>query len=145
MAGGQGLAHPGGGMMPPHPGMYAGQGPHGAHYATFPPPGYPVMPPYMGYSYVPGPNPYMHGAMAWHPGQGPPMPGGMMPGPSMVSGHAATMAMLPGAHGEVHGMEGMVPMIGYDGLTYGYIPAEEAYHQVNFETSSPPCRISSSE
>ncbi|KAG9064613.1 hypothetical protein KI688_002871 [Linnemannia hyalina] len=127
--GGQGPAHPGGAMMPPHPGMYAGQGPHGAHYASFPPPGYPVMPPYMGYSYVPGPNPFMHGAMAWHPGQGPPMPGGMLPGPSMVSGHAATIPMIPGAHGEVHGMEGMVPMIGYDGLTYGYIPAEEAYHQ----------------
>ncbi|KAG0058902.1 hypothetical protein BGZ90_004709, partial [Linnemannia elongata] len=127
--GGQGPAHPGGAMMPPHPGMYAGQGPHGAHYASFPPPGYPVMPPYMGYSYVPGPNPFMHGAMAWHPGQGPPMPGGMIPGPTMVSGHAATMPMIPGAHAEVHGMEGMVPMIGYDGLTYGYIPAEEAYHQ----------------
>ncbi|KAF9544820.1 hypothetical protein EC957_011641 [Mortierella hygrophila] len=127
--GGQGPAHPGGAMMPPHPGMYAGQGPHGAHYASFPPPGYPVMPPYMGYPYVPGPNPFMHGAMAWHPGQGPPMPGGMIPGPSMVSGHAATIPMIPGAHGEVHGMEGMVPMIGYDGLTYGYIPAEEAYHQ----------------
>ncbi|KAG0372356.1 hypothetical protein BGX24_000364 [Mortierella sp. AD032] len=129
MGGGQGPSHPAGGMMPPHPGVYAGQGPHGAHYASFPPPGYPMIPPYMGYSYVPGPTPFMHGAMAWHPGQGPPMPGGMMPGPSMVSGHAASLPMIPGAHGEVHGMEGMVPLIGYDGLTYGYIPAEEAYHQ----------------
>ncbi|KAG0275226.1 hypothetical protein BGZ95_009058 [Linnemannia exigua] len=129
MTGGQGPSHPAGGMMPPHPGVYAGQGPHGAHYASFPPPGYPMMPPYMGYSYVPGPSPFMHGAMVWHPGQGPPMPGGMMPGPSMVSGHAASLPMIPGAHGEVHGMEGMVPLIGYDGLTYGYIPAEEAYHQ----------------
>ncbi|KAF9907168.1 hypothetical protein EC991_011231 [Linnemannia zychae] len=129
MAGGQGPSYPAGGMMPPHPGMYTGQGPHGAHYASFPPPGYPMMPPYMGYSYVPGPNPFMHGTMAWHPGQGPPMPGGLIPGPSMVSGHAASMPMIPGAHGEIHGMEGMVPLIGYDGLAYGYIPAEEAYHQ----------------
>ncbi|KAF8946798.1 hypothetical protein BGZ47_011384 [Haplosporangium gracile] len=136
--GGQGPAHPGGGIMPPHPGMYTGQGPHGAHYASFPPPGYPVMPPYMGYSYVPGPTPFMHGAMAWHPGQGPPMPGGMIPGPSMVSGHAATMPMISGAHGEVHGMEGMVPMIGYDGLTYGYIPAEEVYHQHMYEYGYMP-------
>ncbi|KAF9131430.1 hypothetical protein BGW39_001810 [Mortierella sp. 14UC] len=129
MTGGQGPSHPAGGMMPPHPGMYAGQGPHGAHYASFPPPGYPMMPPYLGYPYVPGPNPFMHGTMAWHPGQGPPMPGSMIPGPSMVSGHAASIPMIPGAHGEVHGMEGMVPLIGYDGLAYGYIPAEEAYHQ----------------
>ncbi|KAF9923156.1 hypothetical protein FBU30_006758 [Linnemannia zychae] len=127
--GGQGPSHPTSGMIPPHPGMYAAQGPHGAHYASFPPPGYPMMPPYMGYSYVPGPNPFMHGAMAWHPGQGPPMAGGMMPGPPIVSGHTVSLPMIPGAHGDVHGMEGMVPLIGYDGLTYGYVPAEEAYHQ----------------
>ncbi|KAF9366858.1 hypothetical protein BGX34_003958 [Mortierella sp. NVP85] len=38
---------------------------------------------------------------------------------------------MPGASidGHPHGLEGMVPWIGYDGVTYGYMTAEEAYHQ----------------
>jgi hypothetical protein len=53
------------------------------------------------------------------------------------------MALIPGAGvegigaGSVagrggHGMEGMVPLIGYDGVAYGYISAEEAYHHVSY-------------
>ncbi|KAI8603305.1 YT521-B-like domain-containing protein [Dissophora ornata] len=123
----------GGQPVPPHPNVYAGQGPPGGYPAPFPPPGYPMMPPYMGFPYVPGPNPFMHGVMAWHPGQGPPMPAGMIPGAGMMPGHPTSMPpMIPGANAEGHGMEGMVPLIGYDGVTYGYIPAEEAYHQPVF-------------
>ncbi|KAI7826153.1 YT521-B-like domain-containing protein [Gamsiella multidivaricata] len=113
-----------------HPGVYNGQGPPVGYPAPFPPPGYPMMPPYMGYPYVPGPNPFIHGTIAWHPGQGPPMPAGMISGAGMVTGHPTSMPMIPGAGGEGgHGMEGMVPLFGYDGVAYGYVPAEEAYHQ----------------
>ncbi|KAG0199141.1 hypothetical protein BGX28_007533 [Mortierella sp. GBA30] len=116
--------------LPPHPGAYVAQGPPTGYHAPFPPPGYPMMPPYMGYPYIPGPNPYMHGAMAWHPGQGPPMPANMMPGPGMMPpGHATSMPVMPVASADGSGIEGMVPLIGYDGVTYGYIPAEEAYSQ----------------
>ncbi|KAG0303707.1 hypothetical protein BGZ98_006368, partial [Dissophora globulifera] len=139
----------GGQPIPSH--LYAGQGgppppplPGGYHGAPFPPPGYPMMPPYMGYPYVAGPGPFMHGAMVWHPaGQGPPMPAGMM-GAGMVHGHhphqhshphhipTSPSAMMPGGGAEGHGMEGMVPLISYDGVAYGYMPAEEAYHQPMF-------------
>ncbi|KAF9963932.1 hypothetical protein BGZ70_007093 [Mortierella alpina] len=114
--------------MPPHPG-YAGQGPPAGYHAPYPPPGYPVMQPYMGYPYMPGPTSYMPGAMPWHPGQGPPIAANMMPGPGMVPGHATSLPPMPGANAEGAGMDGMVPLIGYDGVAYGYIPAEEAYSQ----------------
>lgn len=145
----------GGQAVPPHhhSTMYAGQGPpphpppqsgYHPHPHAFPPPGYHMMPTaYMGYSYVPGPAPLMHGTPMWHhhqqhPGQpGPPIPSavvpGMMPGAGMAPpGHPTSMPPMPGAsiEGHPHGLEGMVPLIGYDGVTYGYITAEEAYHQV---------------
>jgi len=149
----------GGQVVPPHhhSTVYTGQGPpphppppqsgyHHPHpHAPFAPPGYHMMPTaYMGYSYVPGPTPLMHGApMAWHhqqqhPGHhGPPVPPavvpGMIPGAGMVPpGHPASIPPMPGASidGHPHGLEGMVPWIGYDGVTYGYMTAEEAYHQV---------------
>ncbi|KAF9937768.1 hypothetical protein BGZ67_000924 [Mortierella alpina] len=114
--------------LPPHPG-YAGQGPPAGYHAPYPPPGYPVMQPYMGYPYMPGPTPYMPGAMPWHPGQGPPIAANMMPGPGMVPGHATSLPPMPGTNADGAGMDGMVPLIGYDGVAYGYIPAEEAYSQ----------------
>ncbi|CAO3566760.1 unnamed protein product [Mortierella alpina] len=128
-SGRHGVSHPTGGQsMPPHPG-YAGQGPPAGYHASYPPPGYPVMQPYMGYPYMPGPTPYMPGALPWHPGQGPPITANMMPGPGMVPGHATSLPPMPGANVDGAGMDGMVPLIGYDGVAYGYIPAEEAYSQ----------------
>ncbi|KAF9205013.1 hypothetical protein BGZ49_004590 [Haplosporangium sp. Z 27] len=119
---------PGGQPIPPHPGMYAGQGPPSGYPAPFPP-GYPMVPPYMGYPYMP-PAPFMHGAMSWHPGQGPPIAANMVPGAGLVPAHPTSMSPMHAASGgEGHVMEGMVPLIGYDGVTYAYIPAEEAYHQ----------------
>ncbi|KAG0002187.1 hypothetical protein BGZ79_003438 [Entomortierella chlamydospora] len=121
----------GGPPVPPHPNMYAGQGPPGGYPAPFPPPGYPMVPPYMGYPYMPGPAPFMHGAIAWHPGQGPPIPASMVPGAGMVPGHPTSMPPIHGTSvggGEGHVMEGLIPLIGYDGVAYAYIPAEE-YHQ----------------
>ncbi len=89
-----------------------------------------MMQPYMGYPYMPGPTPYMPGAMPWHPGQGPPIAANMMPGPGVVPGHANSLPPMPGTNADGAGMDGMVPLIGYDGVAYGYIPAEEAYSQV---------------
>ncbi|KAI1298328.1 hypothetical protein EDD11_006794 [Mortierella claussenii] len=153
----------------------------GSLYASYPPPGYPMMaPPYLGYPYMPGPGPFMHSAMGWHhpghpghplgnpvqprgpPVPQPPMPAGMMPGATRVgmvvpppgphyqhhsasvpSGMAAIASGDVHGHGLVghshglgvgmaHGMEGMVPLIGYDGMAYAYIPAEETYHQAMY-------------
>ncbi|KAF9289700.1 hypothetical protein BGZ68_008782 [Mortierella alpina] len=128
-SGRRGVSVPTGGQtLPPHPG-YAGHGPPAGYHAPYPPPGYPVMQPYMGYPYMPGPTPYMPGAMPWHPGQGPPMAANMMTGPGMVPGHGTSLPPLPGSNADGAGMDGMVPLIGYDGVAYGYIPAEEAYSQ----------------
>ncbi|KAF9189517.1 hypothetical protein BGZ51_009496 [Haplosporangium sp. Z 767] len=118
--------------MPPHSNTYAGQVPAGGYHAPFPPTGYAMMSPYMGYPYVPGPTPFVHGTMAWHPAQGLPLPAGMIPGAGMVPSHGSSVPMMPNVTPEGPGMEGLVPLIGYDGVTYGYIPAEEAYHQAMY-------------
>ncbi|KAG0254554.1 hypothetical protein BG011_005657 [Mortierella polycephala] len=118
--------------MPPHSNTYAGQVPPGGYHAPFPHPGYAMMPPYMGYPYVPGPIPFVHGTMAWHPAQGLPLPTGMIPGAGMVPSHGSSVPMMPGVTPEGPGMEGLVPLIGYDGVAYAYIPAEEAYHQAMY-------------
>ncbi|KAF9429343.1 hypothetical protein BGZ76_001435 [Entomortierella beljakovae] len=115
--------------IPPHPSMYSGQVPPGGYHAPFPPPGYPIMPPYIGYPYMPGPAPFIHGAVAWHPGQAPHIPAGLVPG------HPTSIPPMHGPNGvggEGHGMEGMVPLIAYDGVAYAYIPADESYHQAMF-------------
>ncbi|KAF9560856.1 hypothetical protein EC968_005990 [Mortierella alpina] len=133
-----GVSNPTGGQtLPPHPG-YAGQGPPAGYHTPYPPPGYPVMQPYMGYPYMPGPTPYMPGAMPWHPGQGPPIAANMMPGPGMVPGHATSLPPMLGTNADGAGMNGMVPLIGYDGVAYGYIPAEEAYSQQMYGYSFMP-------
>lgn len=52
---------------------------------------------------------------------------------------AAAAAAEAGASGGETGlglMQGMVPLIGYDGVPYGYIPAEEVYQQVPELSSS---------
>ncbi|KAG0007587.1 hypothetical protein BGZ80_004482 [Entomortierella chlamydospora] len=61
----------------------------------------------------------------------PPHPNIMVPGAGMVPGHPTSMPPIHGTSvggGEGHVMEGLIPLIGYDGVAYAYIPAEE-YHQ----------------
>ncbi|KAF9215682.1 hypothetical protein BGZ59_000651 [Podila verticillata] len=105
---------------PPHP-----HPTHGAMYGQGPPVGYSphpqhgpgyMMPPYIGYPFTPGPNPYM--AMPWH--LGPPV--GMIPGTQPILG-------VPGGSEGV-AIEGMIPVIGYDGVPYGYMHPDDAFrHQ----------------
>lgn len=110
------------GLSPPRPphshpthGPMYGQGPP-VGYLPHPQhgPGY-IMPPYIGYPFAPGPNPYM--AMPWH--LGPPV--GMIPG-------AQPMLGVPGGTEGV-AIEGMIPLIGYDGVPYGYMHPEDAFRQ----------------
>ncbi|KAG0354047.1 hypothetical protein BG005_006776 [Podila minutissima] len=109
------------GPHPSHGAMYVGQGPP-LGYSPHPQhaiPGYQMMPPYVGYPFAPGPNPYMQ-AMPWHPG---PVPIGMIPGTQPIAG-------VPGAATDGVAIEGMIPLIGYDGVPYGYIHPEDAFrHQ----------------
>ncbi|GJJ74973.1 hypothetical protein EMPS_07331 [Entomortierella parvispora] len=162
---------PGGPPLPFHP--HGHVPPPG--YPMMGPSGGPIPGAYMGYNpYAhPGPSMMMHHPMVWHhPSQGPLMSPGMIPAPipgSTSIGAAATAAgaeintggsstSTPGQSStsesrtggtgggeepEVGAMEGAVPY--FDGVSYGYMPAEEAYQQSMYGYGYMPAQEGGSE
>ncbi|KAF9427029.1 hypothetical protein BGZ94_005634 [Podila epigama] len=145
-----GAMYPGQGPLIGYPGM-----PHASHGVM---PGY-VMPPYMGYPFGPMsgqgpslgpgtggpasgpgirpgppglglvPHPYMHGTAPWYPAGVNMMPGAVIP---VMPGATAAG---PGGGIEDASNEGLIPLVGPDGISYGHMSPEEAYrhHQQMYE------------
>ncbi|KAG0343525.1 hypothetical protein BG004_005241 [Podila humilis] len=110
--------------LPPRPAFHGGAPMYGCHgvpmgYPGAHPPhggmlGYQMLRPYVGYPFGQAPNPYLPGVIQWYPSQVQPV----------------SMGMIPGTGTEGVPIEGLIPLIGYDGVPYGYIHPEEAFrHQ----------------